>query len=472
MENKYYSANFWELLGWSLFMIPLQVFLLAMNFANYIGSSLFGIATITLSLLLTFTRVFDAITDPFFGFLLDRMNTPLGRYRPLMLLGYILMAVPTYIMYFHGEGHGIPMFIFLYVIYILGYTIHTSIWKAGQSIITNDPKQRPLIGSWSTYCTVFLASFMSIYVGKLLYPKYGGLTPPALQEMLLTAIIIAGIFTVLGMFAIAKNDKPEFYNKLSANKKTSIREALGVLKGNRPLQMLIVAAATDKLAQQTASNSTVNIMLYGIVIANYTMSGTMSLYTLIPNLLFVWLISRYSRKLGSKKALVGFSALGVIVSVVMMVFLSVIDPTQIGTNGFLMFIFIAIFSVRMGVIWANNAVTQVMIPDCADYEFYRSGNFSPGVISTAFSLVDKLISSLAATVVGLVVATIGYTDALPQIGDPNSSGMFICTLLLAFGMPMLGWIASLISLKFYDLTAEKMEEIQEHNAKVRAAAGK
>lgn len=42
-----------------------------------------------------------------------------------------------------------------------------------------------------------------------------------------------------------------------------------------------------------------------------------------------------------------------------------------------------------------------MTADCADYEVYRTGKYVPGLMGTLFSFVDKLVSSLAATVVAL-----------------------------------------------------------------------
>ena len=50
------------------------------------------------------------------------------------------------------------------------------------------------------------------------------------------------------------------------------------------MQMLIVAAATDKLALQTSGNSVVMVMLYGIIMGNYDLYGNMSMITMIPSI--------------------------------------------------------------------------------------------------------------------------------------------------------------------------------------------
>ena len=55
-----------------------------------------------------------------------------------------------------------------------------------------------------------------------------------------------------------------------------------------------------------------------------------------------------------------------------------------------------------------------MVADCSDYETYRSGNYIPGIMGTLFSLVDKLVSSLSATVVGIAVSFIGSRACPPS----------------------------------------------------------
>ncbi|CAM3405715.1 hypothetical protein [Pseudostreptobacillus hongkongensis] len=50
-----------------------------------------------------------------------------------------------------------------------------------------------------------------------------------------------------------------------------------------------------------------------------------------------------------------------------------------------------------------------------DYETYRTGRYIPGMMRTLLSFVDKLISSLSTTIIGLVVEFIGHTNGFPQI---------------------------------------------------------
>lgn len=49
-----------------------------------------------------------------------------------------------------------------------------------------------------------------------------------------------------------------------------------------------------------------------------------------------------------------------------------------------------------------------------------------------------------------------------------TSGIFWVTIFLFVGMPILGWIASLIAMKFYPLDKEKMIEVQAKIAERKA----
>ena len=118
----------------------------------------------------------------------------------------------------------------------------------------------------------------------------------------------------------------------------------------------------------------------------------------------------------------------------------------------------------------SGSIVIPMTADCADYEVYRSGRYVPGLMGTLFSFVDKLISSLAATIVAMVYAVIGYTDTLPTEGDPYSVGIVVCTLVCFLGMPAIGWILNVVAMKFYPLTKEKMAEIQDEVARIKAKA--
>ena len=138
----------------------------------------------------------------------------------------------------------------------------------------------------------------------------------------------------------------------------------------------------------------------------------------------------------------------------------------------------------LGVVWIivavllgafNNMAGNIVIPmtaDCADYEVYRTGRYVPGLMGTLFSFVDKLISSLASTLVAVCFATIGFSEVLPTVETPYSTSILLVTIVCFVGFPMIGWICNIISMHFYPLTKEKMAEIQDEIARIKAEQSK
>ncbi len=145
------------------------------------------------------------------------------------------------------------------------------------------------------------------------------------------------------------------------------------------------------------------------------------------------------------------------------------DPTKIDLKsfGFMNIAFVVLIIALNGI---RNIGSNMMIPmmaDCTDYEVHRSGHYVPGLIATVYSFIDKLISSFATTVVGAFVAVIGYKNSVPRVGDASTPEILMITILLFCGMPILGWIASIIAMKFYPLTGEKMKEIEDSIAETQ-----
>ena len=62
------------------------------------------------------------------------------------------------------------------MLYILGRTIHNQGKNIASNLITNDPKQRPLIGRCSQIYTMVLALLLSLYRGKIQFRIFGGMT--------------------------------------------------------------------------------------------------------------------------------------------------------------------------------------------------------------------------------------------------------------------------------------------------------
>lgn len=306
---------------------------------------------------------------------------------------------------------------------------------------------------------------MQIFISSYLVPKHGGFGSLSLYHELITYTIIgSAILTALAVYGIWPKDRTEFFGLGNQAPKVSFKDYWPVLKGNRALQMLIVATSTDKIALSVAQNASVTIMLFGIIMGDYSLAGTIGTIILIPNIIITMMGTKYAQKLGQKKALVVGTWASIISYIALVALLVFGDPTQISLKNisFMTIAFIAVYIIAKGSVGVSGAFVIPMISDCADYETYLSGRFVPGMMGTLFSFIDKLISSFATTIVAFSVAAIGFVDRMPDVTDVANPQIFWMTMFLFAGMPMIGWICSLIAMKFYPLDKAKMEEVQTH----------
>ena len=469
VNSEYNDCPTWRLGLFALNNTATNLYMFAMGYISMYATGIGGLLVTVVGFILTAMRIFDGITDPIVGFLIDKTDGKFGKFRPFIVMGNIILGIMTFVIF--TTVHKVPenirlvYFVGCYAIYIIGYTCQTACTKAGQACMTNNPAKRPKFGLFDAIFNAVLFNGMQIYISSYLVPKHGGFGEIGLYHELITFTIIgSAILTTLAVIGIWTKDRTEFFGLGSEAPKVKFKDYVSVLKGNRALQMLIVAASTDKIALSVAQNATVTVMLFGILMGDYSLAGTIGTIILVPNILITMAGTKYAQKLGQKKALVVGTWASIISYTALAALLIFGDPTQISLKNIsvMTIAFIGIYIIAKGAIGVSGAFVIPMISDCADYETYLSGRFVPGMMGTLFSFVDKLISSFASTIIAFAVASIGFANRMPDVTDAATPQLFWMTMFLFIGMPMLGWIASLIAMKFYPLDKAKMDEVQAH----------
>ncbi len=75
-------------------------YILTATYIAYYGNGVLGLALMFATTMVTVMRLFDAVTDPIIGALIDKTNGRFGKFRPYMILGNIVMAVSAFLLYF------------------------------------------------------------------------------------------------------------------------------------------------------------------------------------------------------------------------------------------------------------------------------------------------------------------------------------------------------------------------------------
>lgn len=459
-------------------------YILTMNFIAYYANGVLGLALMFATTMVTVMRLFDAVTDPVIGALIDRTNTKFGKFRPYMVLGNGIMILSSVLLYFGTRIISDDMtwlryvcFVLFYALYVIGYTFQTACTRSGQTCLTNDPKQRPLFTVFNTVASLIGMGLVQ-FLAPILSERLGGYNSVAFFDFMIPlAIVVSTVLTLLAVIGIWEKDRPEFFGVGNKQEKVKVKEYIAILKANKELQRLMVAGAGCKLAFSIATNMTVLCMLYGAMMGNYGgLYLPMMIVGYIFSVPFFLLTVRTSQKHGQKASLVRYTRLALIMYVGVLVLLLFWKQGEAAFNLSLLpinaysILFILFFGIGYGAYYATADMPIPMVADCSDYETYRSGRYVPGIMGTLFSLVDKLVSSLGSTIVGVAVAMIGI-QTLPDSNTPYAEGMHGVVIILFCVVPMIAWIATLIAMKGYTLTGAKMKEIQAVNAARKQAVG-
>ena len=372
-----------------------------------------------------------------------------------------------------SKGFGLPVFVLTYIIYIIGYTVSNMTIQTLPAIMTNDPRQRPTIGVWTTALNYFVPMGMSMLVYTVILPKCGGtFNQDFLSTVCTIVLIIAGIGTLIVCAGISAYDKPENFEGISKNHEPlKVADILEVFKHNKPLQCYVASHASDKLAQQVGSQAIINTMLNGILIGNMGLATTLSMISMVPSIFFAAFGAKYVGKKGSKKGIVTWTCVSMAITSVLILFFIFTDTRQIGVIGsWNMIVYVLLTLLQNGSNMCITTSNNSYMADTIDYELDRSGRYIPAVVSGTYSLIDKLITSVAAVIATGAVALLGYTTTMPQPTDAYTSGIFWMTLAIKYGLPMLGWVITLIAMPGCPLTKEEMVNVQKRIAEKKAAA--
>ena len=465
---QYRRAKLWQIICYACNgLVGMSVYSL-IGMASYSASIGYGITTAAVGIILTCSRILDGITDPLLAFVYDRVNTKFGKLRILLVAGYLIEALALYGMFtgFSSKGLGLPVFALLYIVYIIGYTITNMTAQTIPAIMTNDPRQRPTIGVWTTVFNYMVPMVMSMVLNVVLLPKCGG----TYNQAFLTAacnitLIVAAIGTLLVCLGVSAFDKPESFVGTKKSEPLKMADVVEVLKHNKPLQCYIASNASDKLAQQVGSQAIINTMLSGILIGNMGLATTLGVISMVPSIFFAAFGAKYVGKKGSKKGIVTWTCISMAITSVLILFFIFTDTRQIGVMGsWNMIVYVLLTLLQNGSNMCITTSNTSYMADTIDYELDRSGRYIPAVVSGTYSLIDKLITSVAAVIATGAVAILGYTTTMPQPTDAYTSGIFWMTLAIKYGLPMLGWLITLMAMLGCPLTKEEMVNVQKRIA--------
>jgi GPH family glycoside/pentoside/hexuronide:cation symporter len=128
----------------------------------YVG---LGISFVLVGAAIFVVRVIDALFDPLVALLMDRTKTPIGRYRPWLLLGAPLAIIGIYKVLIPPDHVGVPYLIPWLLVTYAGLSMLNLGFAAWVSVLAKDYDERSRLFGWTQAMAVIGS------VGLLLLPK-------------------------------------------------------------------------------------------------------------------------------------------------------------------------------------------------------------------------------------------------------------------------------------------------------------
>ena len=175
------------------------------RYDKHLANEGYGIAVAVTGIILMATRIFDGVIDPIIALVLDKMNTRHGKIRIFMTAGWLIRAFAALLLFVwaSGKGHGIALFVFMYLVYIIGSSMVDIAAQMIGPVMTNDPRQRPLVNVWTTVYNYLFPMAFTLITTLVILPMYGNeYTVPMLSTTCIFYVIGSGVLLLISFIGI------------------------------------------------------------------------------------------------------------------------------------------------------------------------------------------------------------------------------------------------------------------------------
>jgi GPH family glycoside/pentoside/hexuronide:cation symporter len=426
-----------------------------MTFMPIFYTDIFGLTAGAMGWMFLISKVFDAVNDPIMGMIADRTNTRWGKYRPYLLFGAIpfgVMGILTFTTPNFSYGYKLLYAFITYNAVMMLYTLVNVPYCSLMGVMTSNTADRTVLSSFR-FVGVFIGQLIAMSAVGMLPTILGGSDVPTAKGYQITMTmlsIIAIILLYITFFSAKERVHPP------KGQKNPMGRDLKDLISNRPWLMIGIATFFQLVFIAVFSGARTYYFQY------YVTSGDVSLFGInrdwsYQGLLTVYLIS------GTVVTIFGVMATRIISRIVGKAFcywgsLAICGITTIGYYYLkpedLNLIF-GLNLIRSFAIGPVSAMQWAMFTDCADYNEWKTGRRSTGLMMAASLFFLKFGLALGAAAIGWILAWYGYEKGATQTPEATKGIVLLNSLYPAI-FSFLG-VAAMV---FYPLSSKKMLEIE------------
>jgi GPH family glycoside/pentoside/hexuronide:cation symporter len=398
------------------------------------------------------SKIWDAVTDPFVGWLSDRTGNgarSLGRRRPYLLAGAVLSSVSFLLVFTvpfqgpwesHTSGQGAlaaGYVLMALLVFTSGYSLFNVPYMAMPAEMTQGYHDRSALHGWRVmFASVggFLSQSMA---GVVLETMGRGRTAYATVAVLGSALILV---TMLIAF-FGTRHAPAYPASMV---RVPLRDQLVSFARNGPFQ-LILGIKLVQLLGVSASSGGLMFFLVNVIDAPLTklplIGGPMTLAVFICTPLLVWV----SRRVGKR----GGYALSAVLTGAVGLSWMLAQPGEpdwaLMLRGFV-----------NGIAFAGNVMFAMsMMTDAMELDYHRTGLRREGLYSAIYSFVEKLAGALGPVILGFALQYAAYDARRPP--SAVTPEVREAVLLSVAYIPAAMALVAVIILSFYRLSEERLD---------------
>lgn len=386
-----------------------------------------GIGEVLAGSILLLPKIWDAVNDTLFGFIVDKVKFKRGRFLPWIRISSIFMPLTAIFLFSVPAGLNMTMkciwVILGYVLWDTCYTMSDAPIYALSTSMTNNMDERTTILSYRGISGA-IGGLVTAIVVPLLYGANGA----NLGWMKTAAIMgfIAAICMIPASFVV----KERFHGEVE--EEVGFRELFYGLMKNKNLFVIIIVRFLFLLTFTLEVLSPV-FALY--VLGDETMGALITMMISLPMIVLAVITPVLCRRFDKVHLLVFFMAVFAVGSIIqyfmgyenMVMFLVVNALRCIGYGGF-------------------TGLSFMFVPDCIEYGQYVTGHRNEGVAFSLQTFVGKLNSALISTVSAYMIAALGFNAA--NVTEQGKTGVWFCFTIFA----AVGCVAAIpLLLKAYTL---------------------
>ncbi|WP_440996479.1 MFS transporter [Arhodomonas sp. SL1] len=390
--------------------IPMYVFL-----PGVYGERL-GLAAVGAALLAA--RLWDMITDPLIGVLGDRLRTPWGRRRPLIVAGAPLLLVSAWQLFHPPPEVALPWLLAWALAAYLGWTLVSLPYTAWGAELSTDYDERSGI-------TASREGFM--LAGTLIAIAWpaavGGGRADAASLAGLAVVLTALLPLCLVVTLVTVPEPPS-----GPRHPSGWRQGWQLLRGNRPFRRLLAAYVLNGLANGLPASLFLLFVAHvldapaatGALLVIYFVCGIVAL----PG--WLWL----SRRLGKHRSW----AISMIWASAVFAWVPFLGPGDVVAFG----VICALSGVSVAV---DMALPAAMQADLVDLDTSRGGDRRTGLYFGLWNMATKLALAAAVGIAFPLLELLGFSAEGPEAGDTFALALFYGALPIPFKIAatMLVW---------------------------------